>query len=129
MDDIDIPEPNKALAAILLSSRMRTLVWERTELARTRWRAVVAKRSGRLAASARVKITYDGVKHDRPIGTLIVGEGLAYGAAHEFGHGFTRTKSSGQFTRKSGKRRRGVVSQKQAGAKELRAVLKTLRKP
>ena len=49
------------------------------------YRAKVAKRTGRLAASATARVTVGGHKHDRLIGKVTIGTGLEYGALHEFG--------------------------------------------
>jgi hypothetical protein len=81
------PEPNEALTALLISPRMQAIVLERAEFAKATYQAQVAKRSGALAASAHAHTEIGGVRHDRHVGILTVGEGLAYGAAHEFGVG------------------------------------------
>lgn len=49
------------------------------------YRAGVAKRTGRLAASATAHVTVGGHKRDRLIGKVTVGGELEYGALHEFG--------------------------------------------
>lgn len=127
MDDIDIPNPNPALTAILASPRMFELVRQRTEVAKVLWQSAVAKRTGRLRASARVTVGIGGYKNDRPIGQLTIGEGLDYGAAHQFGHGTRRQTATGRFATDTGKRRRGVRRGKVAGSKELNTVLRSLR--
>lgn len=127
--DIDIPSPNPALAQILLGPKMRNVVRARTELAKLIYQAVVAKRTGALASSARVRVTVGphNYKHDRPVGELIVGTGLGYGAAHEFGHGYRRDSATGGFVARDGKRRRGVRAGRSRGAKDLKTVLRSLR--
>jgi hypothetical protein len=50
-------------------------------------KAKIAKRSGALADSAEFHTEIGGIRNDRHIGVLTVGQGLAYGAAHEFGAG------------------------------------------
>lgn len=127
MDDIDIPNPNPALTAILASPRMFELVRQRTEVAKVLWQSAVAKRTRRLRASARVTVGIGGYNNDRPIGRLTIGEGLRYGAAHQFGHGVHRQTATGRFTTDTGKRRRGVRRGKVAGSKELNTVLRSLR--
>ncbi|MCV7277091.1 hypothetical protein [Mycolicibacter arupensis] len=127
MDDIDIPQPNPALTAILASPRMFELVRQRTEVAKVAWQAIVAKRSRRLAASARVTVGIGGKNNDRPVGRLTVGDGLGYGASHEFGHRTSRSTASGRFVADNGKRRRGVRRGKVKGAKELKTVLRSMR--
>jgi hypothetical protein len=87
MIELDIPYPNPALAAVLVSAEMQAIVLERAEVAKALYQAQVAKRTGALAASAQAHTEIGGVKHDRHVGYLTVGEGLAYGAAHEFGVG------------------------------------------
>lgn len=119
MDDVHFPSPNKALAEILRGPKMFALVRERTEIARTRWQAIVAKKTGRLSRTSRVRVAIGGYKHDRPVGTLTVGEGVRYGASHQYGHFTRRNRKTGRFM--AGGRR------KVAGAKELNTVLKTLR--
>jgi hypothetical protein len=84
--EVNIPEPNPALTALLIGPRMQAIVLERAEVAKALYQAQVAKRTGRLAASAHADTHVGGARHDRHVGTLTVGEGLAYGAAHQFGH-------------------------------------------
>lgn len=84
---VSFPEPNPALTAALLSPRMQAIVLERVELAKALYQAQVAKRTGALAASAHADTHIGGARHDRHVGTLTVGGGLGYGAAHEFGVG------------------------------------------
>lgn len=127
MDDIHIPKPNPALTAILKSPKMARIVRLKTEYAKTRYRAIVAKRSRRLAASARVKLSIGGYKNDRWVGQLIVGEGLKYGASHEFGHVAARSTESGQYVERSPARRRAVRKRKARAAKDLKRVLRSLR--
>lgn len=126
MDDVDIPSPNRALAEILLEPKMWNIVRSRTELAKLLYQSIVAKRSRRLAASARVTVQIGGYDNDRPVGRLTVGEGLRYGAAHEFGHRFRRSRTGG-FVARDGIRRKGVRSGKAQGARDLRKVLRSLR--
>lgn len=85
--DVNIPEPNPALTELLVSERMRGMLAERAEAAAALYQAQVAKRTGRLAASAHVSTEIGGIHHDRWVAALTIGEGLAYGAAHEFGVG------------------------------------------
>lgn len=127
MDDINIPSPNPALTAILVSPKMARIVRLKTEFANTRYRAIVAKRSRRLAASARVKLSIGGHKKDRWVGQLIVGEGLKYGASHEFGHQAARSTESGQYVERSPHRRRAVRKRKARAAKDLKQVLRSMR--
>lgn len=81
------PEPNEALTALLISPRLQAIVLERATMAQALYQAQVAKRTGALAASAHAHTEIGGIRHDRHVGILTVGEGLAYGAAHEFGVG------------------------------------------
>lgn len=127
MDDIHIPKPNPALAQILLSGRMQNVVRSVTELARTKYQAIVAKRSGKLAASARVRLSIGGYQNDRWVGTLTIGEGTAHGLAHEFGHKSRRNTQTGAFVSRSGPRRKGLKTTKHQGAKDLKKVLRSLR--
>jgi hypothetical protein len=86
--DVDIPEPNPALTAVLRSERIRDIVFERAQTAAALYQAHVAKRTGALAASAHPSTEIGGVRHDRHIGVLTVGGGsVDYALAHEFGTG------------------------------------------
>lgn len=86
--DVNIPEPNPALTALLRSERMRDIVFQRAETAAALYQSHVAKRTGRLAESAHPSTEIGGVRHDRHIGVLTVGGGgVEYAAAHEFGTG------------------------------------------
>lgn len=87
MITVDIPEPNEALTALMLSAEMEAIVRERAETAKALYQASVAKRTGALAASARADVVIGGVRHDRHVGIVTVGEDLGYGLAHEFGVG------------------------------------------
>lgn len=128
MDDVDIyPEPNPALTQILKGSKMFAVVSTKTELAKIRYQMIVAKRTRKLMQSARVTVRIAGYKNDRPVGQLTAGQGLRYGASHEFGHKFRRNSASGQFVARDGKRRRGVRTNKATGAHEMRQVLRSLR--
>jgi hypothetical protein len=82
----DIPaNPNPALTEIAKGPQMRSLMFERGEIAQAIYREIVAKRSGRLARSARVSTFIGGRKKDRWVSRLTVGgEEAGYGASHEF---------------------------------------------
>lgn len=49
------------------------------------YRGIVAKRTGKLAASATANVEVGGHQKDRLIGKVVVGTGLEYAALHEFG--------------------------------------------
>ena len=84
--DVDIPEPNEALSALMVSPRMRDIVSERAHMAQMLYQAQVAKRTGRLAKSADAHTEVGGKRHDRWIGELTIGGmGVDYAASHEFG--------------------------------------------
>lgn len=93
--DVKIYNPNPAIAEVLKSARMRSIVFELAETAHALYVAQVAKRSGMLAASAHAatEIGGQGIRqNDRWIGVLTVGGAGArgtveYAAAHEFGRG------------------------------------------
>lgn len=127
MDDINLPDPNPRLAQILLSSRMQGVVRSVTEVAKMKYQAIVAKRSRRLAASARVRLSIGGYKKDRWVGMLTVGEGTAYGLAHEFGHRSRRNTKTGAYVSRSAPRRKGLRTTKSQGAKDLKKVLRSMR--
>jgi len=78
-----IPAPNPAVAALLKSQQMRSLVAERTEAARATYQQIVAKRTGLLASSTHVDTFLGGRRNDRWIGRLTVE--APYAASHEFG--------------------------------------------
>jgi hypothetical protein len=89
--EVNIPEPNAALTAVLVSAEMRSAVEQIGHMAQMLFQAEVAKRSGRLAASARVQTEIGGVRNDRWVSHLIVGgtgaQGTVdYAAAQQFGH-------------------------------------------
>lgn len=78
-------ETHRVPEKVLLSPRLGAhLLAEAQEVAQL-YRARVAKRTGRLAASATAHVQVGGHKHDRLIGKVIVGTGLEYAALHEFG--------------------------------------------
>ncbi|WP_305780010.1 hypothetical protein [Nocardia nova] len=80
----NIPAPhNPAITALLKSPQMRSLVAERAEAARAIYQQIVAKRTGRLASSARVDTFIGGRHNDRWIGRLTVE--APYAASHEYG--------------------------------------------
>lgn len=85
--ELNIPEPNPALTALFLSTEMEAICLQEAEIYKDLYQAQVAKRTGALAASAHASTEIGGIRHDRHIGVLTVGEGLDYGAAHEFGVG------------------------------------------
>lgn len=78
-----IPSPNAAIRDILLSTQMRALMFERGEIAQSIYRDIVAKRTGRLARSARVETFIGGEANDRWCSRLIVD--APYAASHEYG--------------------------------------------
>lgn len=84
--EVDIPQPNQALAEVLLSPRIREICFERAETAQFLYQSKVAKRSADLARSARAFTEIGGRRHDRWIGVMLVGFGLIYDPAHEFGY-------------------------------------------
>jgi hypothetical protein len=86
------PEPNPAVTAILRSAWMRSLVFEKGELAEALYREEVAKRIGRLALSTHVSTEIGGARNDRWVAHLDVGGAgplgtPEYALAHEFGRG------------------------------------------
>ena len=88
--DNQIPAPNPFLTWWFLSGDCAKVMREAGTLCRDLYRAVVAHRSGALAASGRVELNIGGMHHDRICADIIVGEGTprgGYGAAHEYGSG------------------------------------------
>ena len=106
--EVDIPDPNPALTAWLLSPRCREICFERASTAQWLYQSRVAKRSTALARAAHAHTEIGGARQDRWIGVLSVHSGIEYEAAHEFGY-------------KAGKRRKPI-----AGAHDLNAVLEEL---
>ncbi|RBO87027.1 hypothetical protein [Nocardia puris] len=83
----DIPVPNPAVTALLMSREMRALMWERGEIAQALYREIVSKRTARLARSARPETFVGGDRNDRWCVRLLVGgPGAYYGLPHEFGY-------------------------------------------
>lgn len=80
MEDVNVPDPNPFITDWLVSAECRSLMFEKAEIAEAIYREVVAKRTGRLAASTHVTTEIEG---DRWIAMMTV---LApYAASHEFG--------------------------------------------
>jgi len=86
MLELDLPDPNPALAQVLVGPEIHAALEAIGTIAHALYVAEVAKRSGRLAGSALMQIEIGGVKQDRHVCHLTTGVGLAYGAAHQFGH-------------------------------------------
>jgi phage gpG-like protein len=84
--EVIIPEPNPALTELLVSVRMREIVFDRAVTGQMLYQVRVAKESTKLARTARAFTEIGGKRQDRWIGTVLVGEGLEYGASHEFGY-------------------------------------------
>lgn len=110
--EVDLPEPNPALSGWLRGEVCRSIVAERANTAQWLYQSRVAKRSGHLARSARAYTEIGGIRHDRWIGVMLVGFGLEYDPAHEFG-----------YTTRRGKRARQRYV---PGAHDLNAVLEEL---
>lgn len=104
LTNIQIPEPNKALAAILVSPNMELLMGILSQEVVLRYRARVAKRTGQLMQSAEAKPVIGGHKMDRWVGKVTIGGEAAvakwysprnpnpgdlffYGVLHELGDG------------------------------------------
>lgn len=85
MENVRVPAPNPFLTQWLVGPECKRLVESTTHTAEMLFQAEVAKRSGDLARSSRVEMVIGGKKADRWEGHLTVGNGLDYGAAHEFG--------------------------------------------
>ena len=72
MRDVDIPRPNPALAEILLSAQVRSMVFEVGEIAQALYRATGHRDSGSSARDARVSTHIGGADNDRWVATLTV---------------------------------------------------------
>lgn len=84
--DVDIPSPNRAISAYLLSARNRAILFEITQNAQFLIQSRIPHVTGQLAATVRGFTEIGGVRHDRWIGKVVMGTGLEYGAAEEYGH-------------------------------------------
>lgn len=70
---------------VLMSPKLGAyLLTQATEVA-TIYKGIVAKKTGRLAASATPSVQIGGHKHDRLVGKVTAGLGAEYGVLHEFG--------------------------------------------
>lgn len=89
MEDINVPsKPNPFISEWLSSSLCRSIVRESCELYEALYREIVAKRTGRLAASTRVETGKEGGPYGfRWVGSLTVN--APYAASHEYGTGRT----------------------------------------
>lgn len=79
------PDPNPFITDWLTGPRCRSILYESAEIYKALYQEEVAKRTGRLARSARVWTEMDG---DRWTATLSAGDpvrNVVYGASHEFG--------------------------------------------
>ena len=95
LTDIKIPEPNAGLASVLMSQQLALFMERLAADAALRYKAVVAKRTGKLAASAVGTVIQGDHKHDRWCAHVTAGGELAastwrgqpfyYGVLHEFG--------------------------------------------
>lgn len=80
MEDVDVPHPNPFITQWLVGARCRSIVFEVGELYEALYREVVAKRTGRLAASTHV---FTGIEDGRWVGHMTVT--APYAASHEWG--------------------------------------------
>lgn len=111
--EVHIPEPNEALAEILVSGRMREIVEERINTAALLYQAEVAKRTGNLAAAAHPTTEISSVVKGQPrwVGDLVVGGEsprgeVEYAAAHEFGR---KAEVEGPVEATAGKDAHGAI--------------------
>ena len=84
--DVDIPTPNRAIGAVLLSARLRAILFELAQNAQFLIQSRIPHVTGQLASTVRGFTEVGGVRHDRWIGKVVMGTGLEYGAAEEYGH-------------------------------------------
>lgn len=93
--DIDVYQPNAALGQIMAGPGMRLFLGMLGQEAVLKYRARVAKKTGRLMASAEASTVIGGHKHDRWVGKVTIGGSMAvsswkgkpfyYGVLHEHG--------------------------------------------
>ena len=72
-------------SAVLFSPRLGALLYSEAQEIVRLYQAIVAKRTGRLGASADASVGVGGRKNDRLVGRVTVGTGLEYGVLHEIG--------------------------------------------
>lgn len=82
LSDIDTKRVSQS---VLMSPVLAAQLLGEAEEVAGLYRGIVAKRTGRLAASATAYVTVGGHKNDRFIGKVTVGAELDYAALHEFG--------------------------------------------
>lgn len=82
MEDVNVPDPNPYITQWLVSPECRSLVSGRAEIAEALYREVVAKRTGRLAASTHVTTE---IEDGRWVSMMTAR--APYAASHEFGTG------------------------------------------
>lgn len=80
MEDVSVPSPNPFITEWLVSPRARSIMFEAGELYEALYREIVAKRTGRLAASTHVSTV---LERGRWTGYMAVG--APYAASHEYG--------------------------------------------
>lgn len=92
MENVNVPTPNPFVTQFLRSGAAKVLVTTAGNRLAAIYRFNVHKRSGALAASARVNAVMGGRKKDRWEAHVTVGDPLTawYAASHEFGTGPTR---------------------------------------
>lgn len=93
--DINVYYPNKAMAEVMLSPGMGLFLDVLGQEVVNRYRARVAKKTGRLMVSATASTPVGGHKHDRLVSKVTVGGEIAvsewkgkpfyYGVLHNFG--------------------------------------------
>jgi hypothetical protein len=82
LTDINVPSPNGALAAILVSPNMELLMNVIGQEIVLAYRAKVAKRTGQLAASASAQTMIGGHRNDRFVSHITIGGDLAVAYWH-----------------------------------------------
>ena len=85
LTDINIPKPNPAIREVQKSARMREIVLLLASVGVDLYQAKVAKRTTRLARSARASAEIGGNHNNMWVGVVTVGQGLSYELPHEFG--------------------------------------------
>lgn len=79
--EADIPAPNPAVAALLVSEQMRTLVVGRAQIVADLYRQSVAKDTGELAGAVRVETFIGGRNGDRVCARVVAD--APHAAVHE----------------------------------------------
>lgn len=83
---MDFDYDYRGMGEWLKGPEARELVQSRAARAEELYQSIVARRTGKLAASTRVELSIGGARNDRWVADMVVGQ--SYAASHEFGTQF-----------------------------------------